>query len=177
MGHRTRVSAAVAAVAVAIVSSCGEEATADPTAAEYLADLEQICVATAAELDALPDPPELISVTDFADAAASELRGEADQARTLDPPRIDDLDDDHRAFVRNTEEQAATWAQIATVTADDPNADLGALTTQLGELLLGRDDLVTEMGAPQCRRTATGGPGDASPSTTVTIPGTTGSES
>ncbi|MEM8621169.1 MAG: hypothetical protein AAGF73_15730 [Actinomycetota bacterium] len=176
MGHHTQVIAAVA-VAAATLSSCGEEATADPTAAEYLADLEQICIATAAELDALPDPPELIRVTDFADAAASELRGEADRARTLDPPRIDDLQDDHRAFVRNTDEQAATWAQIAAATADDPNAELDALTTQLGELLLGRDDLVTEMGAPQCRRAATGGPDDDTPAATVTTPGTTGSES
>ncbi len=145
---------ATALALAAITAACDDEQPADPTAAEYLADLEAICIETAAELDALPEPPELISVTDFADAASSILAREADRAGALDPPRIDDLDDDHRAFVRNTDDQSAAWAEVASVTAADADADLSSLTTMLGQLALGRDDVAADMGALACQRVA-----------------------
>ncbi|MEM9516497.1 MAG: hypothetical protein AAGA42_16730 [Actinomycetota bacterium] len=155
---RRSVVAAIALTAATTAAACGDEQRAEPTAADYIAELETICTETAAELDALPEPPELISVTDFADQAASILAREADQVRALAPPRIDDLDDDHRAFVRNTDDQAATWAEVATTTATDPDADLSPLTTLLGQLALGRDELAAEMGAPACQRVATSSP-------------------
>lgn len=173
---------AIALAAATTAAACDEEQRAEPTATDFLADLETICIETAAELDALPEPPELISVTDFADEAASILSGEADQARALEPPRIDDLDDDLRAFIRNTDDQAATWAELATTTATDPDADLSSLTTLLGQLALGRDDLAAEMGAPACQRVAGSSPATSTvtstPAPSVTSdsdPGTTAS--
>jgi hypothetical protein len=115
------------------------------TADDYLADLQSICAETTATLEALPQPPEQITVTDFATSAASALDNEAAQARSLEVP--DELGSDHRAFVRNTDDQAAAWRAIAT--AGD---DLDDLTVRIGELIRGRNDLVDEMGAPGCRR-------------------------
>ena len=136
--------AALALTGVAIVAACGSDPV-EVTADDYLADLESICTETAATLDALPQPPEQITVADFATSAASALDNEADRARSLDVP--DDLDADHRAFIRNTDEQVTAWRAIA-VAGDD----LNDLTVRIGELIRGRNDLVDEMGAPACRR-------------------------
>ena len=136
------------AFCVALLAACGSE-TAPVTEADYLADLQSICVDTASTLDAIPQPPEQISVAAFATSAAGALDNEAEQARTLDVP--DTLADDHRAFVLNTDEQAIAWRAIAT--AGDDAARLDELTVRIGELVRGRNDLVDEMGASTgCRR-------------------------
>lgn len=132
---------------LATAASCASE-PAPVTEADYLADLQEICVATTATLDELPAPPEQITVADFATSAASALDNEAERARSLDVP--DELDGDHRAFILNTDEQSAAWTAIATV--GDDSAQLGELTVRVGELVRGRNDLADEMGAPGCRR-------------------------
>jgi hypothetical protein len=132
---------------VVAVASCGSEPT-PVTDADYLADLQAICADTTATIDALPQPPEQISVPDFAVSAANALDDEAERARSLDV--TDELAADHRAFVRNTDEQAAAWREISTTAQDD--ARFGELTVRVGELIRGRNDLVDEMGAPGCRR-------------------------
>ena len=137
----------VIAFCVMLVAACGSEA-APVTVADYLADLQSICVDTTATLDALPQPPEQISVTDFATSAAGALDNEAERARGLSVP--DEIADDHRAFVRNTDEQVVAWRAIATV--GDDNARLDELTVRIGELIRGLNDLVDEMGATNCRR-------------------------
>jgi hypothetical protein len=137
----------IAVCLVALATACGSEPTV-VTDAEYLADLEAICADTSATIDALPRPPEQISVADFATSAAGALDNEAEQARSLQVPS--DLAADHRAFVRNTDEQAAAWRAIASAGQDSPQ--LGASTVRIGELIRGRNDLVDEMGAPGCRR-------------------------
>ncbi len=137
---------------VVTLAACSSDGEPAPTAATYLAELETVCAATAAALDTLPDPPDGISVTDFATQASALLRAEAESVRALAPP--DELDDDHRALIRNDEEQAAAWSDIAVV-AGGPDVDaesLDALTTTITQLNLGRDDLVAEMGAPACVR-------------------------
>jgi hypothetical protein len=136
--------AALALIALAAVAACSD-APVEVTADDYLAALQSICAETTATLEALPQPPEQITVADFATSAASALDNEAAQARSLEVP--DELDSDHRAFVRNTDDQAAAWRAIAT--AGD---DLDDLTVRIGELIRGRNDLVDEMGAPGCRR-------------------------
>lgn len=162
LGARTTVLAAT--LAAGLAAGCdptptGSEATADG----YRSELAAICVETAAALDALPTPPEQIPVAEFAVDAASILTAQAEQVRRLAVP--DELADDHRAFVRNTEDQAAGWRAIADSTAagsgsTDESAvadsDLAALTTRIGELQLGRDDLATEMAVTACRRTEDG---------------------
>lgn len=147
-GRRLQAAAGVVAsvVVVVVVAACGSDA-AEPTPQEYLADLEAICADTTAALDRLPDPPDQITVADFATSAAGLLENEAEHARALDPPS--ELAQDHRAFVLNTDEQAARWRDLAAGTGD-----LAAQTTTIAQLLLGRDDLATEMGADGCRRGA-----------------------
>jgi len=141
---------AIAIVLIATAASCASE-LAPVTEADYLADLQAICAATTATLDALPQPPEQITVADFATSAASALGNEAERARSLDVPDVPaELDDDHRAFILNTDEQSAAWTAIAN--AGDDNARLGELTVRVGELVRGRNDLADGMGAPACRR-------------------------
>jgi hypothetical protein len=137
----------IAVCLVALATACGSEATV-VTDADYLAELEAICGDTTATIDALPRPPEQISVTDFATSAAGALDNEAERARALQVPG--DLSADHRAFVLNTDEQVAAWRAIATGGQD--SVQLGELTVRVGELIRGRNDLVDEMGAPGCRR-------------------------
>jgi hypothetical protein len=142
-----RASPIVTLIAIVVLTACGSEPT-PVTDADYLADLQAICADTTATIDELPRPPELISVVDFASSAANALDNEAERARALDVP--EDLEPDHRAFVLNTDEQAAAWRAIATTAQDD--AQFGELTVRVGELIRGRNDLVDEMGAPGCRR-------------------------
>ena len=118
-------------------AACASEPV-EVTDAEYLAGLEAVCADTTATLDALPRPPEQIAVADFAVSAANALDEEAERARSLDVP--DELAADHRAFVRNTDEQAAAWRAISTTEQADE---------QFGELTV---RVVDEMGAPGCRR-------------------------
>jgi hypothetical protein len=139
-----RTTAVVVALLVTL-AACADE-PAPVTEADYLADLQEICADTTDTIDALPQPPEEIPVAAFAASAASTLDNEAERARALEVP--DGIADDHRAFVRNTDEQAATWRAIAEA-ADD---ELDELVVRVGELIRGRNDLVLEMGAPGCRR-------------------------
>ena len=136
-------------LAVVGLAACTDETTPEPTAADYTSQLEAICVATAAQLDSLPDPPDGITVTEFATQASAILTGESEQVRELAVP--DDLDDDHRALIGNDEDQAAAWTQLAAAPAADATT-LSELTTAIASLNLGRNDLVTEMGAPACAR-------------------------
>jgi hypothetical protein len=137
---------------VVALAACSSDPTPAPTAEAYLAGLESVCAATTTALDALPDPPDGISVTDFATQASSLLRSEAESIRAL--TSTDELDDDHRALIQNDEEQAAAWSDLADAAGGpDINAEsLDQLTTTIAQLNLGRDDLVTEMGAPSCVR-------------------------
>ncbi len=139
---------------VAALASCSSDGGPAPTAEGYLAELGSVCAGTATALGALPDPPDGITVADFATQASSILRDEAEAIRALSAP--DELDDDHRALIRNDEEQAAAWTDLA-VTGGGTGVDaasLNDLTTTIAELNFGRDDLVTEMGAPSCVRTS-----------------------
>lgn len=140
-------------VAAATLVACASE-PAEVTVDDYLAGLEAICQETTSALAELPTPPEEISVTDFAASASSAIANEASRMRRLDPP--DDLDDDHRALVRNADEQASAWLRVSELDVTDPAdaATLTETTTMITSLQLGRNDLVDHMGAPACRRGA-----------------------
>ena len=126
-----------------------DPAVADPTTATYTAQMEAICITTAAELDALGQPTDGSAVPEFATNVARIIQSEADAARDLDPPS--DRDDDHRAFVANTDAQARGWLELAEIASISPD-EIGDQTTQIAQLTLGRDDLATEMQLPECRR-------------------------
>ena len=92
--------------------------------------------------------PDGAGVAAFASTVADILTRQADAARALRPPS--DLDDDHRAFVQNTADQAARWATLATTSPEDAE-QFGVIQTAILELTLGRDDLATDMDVPDCR--------------------------
>ena len=131
-----------------MLSGCASAPGEAVTVEEYRGALEAICTATTAELEGLPTPPDQIAVSDFASLAAEALTGEAQQVDRLDVPADETLAGDHRAFVRNTLEQAAAWRAVASGAPEE----IGASTDLVRGLVLGRNDLATEMGAPACRR-------------------------
>ena len=108
---------------------------------------QAICADTTTTIDALPQPPEEIPVAAFASSAASALDDEAERVACTRGSR--QLADDHRAFIRNTDEQCIGVAAPSPTAGDD---ELGELTVRVGELIRGRNDLASEMGAPGCRR-------------------------
>lgn len=120
---------------------------------DYLADLEEICASTTAELLALPPAPEQIAVSDLATSAAGLLDDEANRVNRLEVPSgddvtVEDLDGDHRAFVRNTQEQATAWRAVAVAGPDT----LAESTQLIAQLVGGRNELAGAMGAAACVR-------------------------
>lgn len=144
--------AALAVVLAAAVVACAEEPPSDMSTGEYRSTVDGICESTTARLDALVPPADEGAVAEFATAVAAALGDEAELVRDLAVP--DDLASDHRAFVRNTDEQSAGWSELATTpTGDTAFADLARA---IGELTLGRNDLAAGMGLDACVRTPTG---------------------
>jgi hypothetical protein len=147
-----RAAAAAALTALTVpLAACGSDAAAPSGSAqvdEYRAEMTDACGVTAAALDALPAPTEG-SMADFATEASALIADEAERLRVIEPP--DDLDADHRAFVLNTDDQAASWAEVAATSATD-SAALDRLVEEIGQLTLGRDELAGEMGIDACRR-------------------------
>ncbi len=135
-----------------LVVGCSD--TVEPvTYADYLGELQAICTATTEQLLALPAAPEQIAVADLATSAAGLLDDEATRVGRLDVPSgddvpVDDLDGDHRAFVRNTQEQADAWRAVAVAGPDD----LAESTQLIAQLVGGRNELADAMGAPSCVR-------------------------
>jgi len=138
----------IGALAIAL-GACNDDNNHEVTEDEYLGALAAICTSTSEELDSLPEPPEQISIANFATEASNTLTREAERVRRLDPP--DNLADDHRAFIRNTDDQAAAWNELGSLLPADGDA-LESLVTNIGQLTLGRNDLALEMGAPACQR-------------------------
>ena len=135
---------------VGVGAGCGD-AVEPVTFDDYLAELQSICASTTDQLLALPPAPEQIAVSDLATSAAGLLEDEANQVSRLDVPSgddvtVDDLDGDHRAFIRNTQEQATAWRAVAV--ADD----LAESTQLIAQLVGGRNQLADSMGAPGCVR-------------------------
>jgi hypothetical protein len=131
----------------AVGAGCTTDAAPGADPADYRAALASLCTASATERSAL-DQPDDAGVATFARAVADILTLQADTARALRPPK--DLDDDHRAFVQNTADQASRWTGLATTSPEDVE-QFGALQTAILELTLGRDDLATAMDVPECR--------------------------
>jgi hypothetical protein len=142
-------------IVLLVLAGCSDDSEPEVTEDEYLEQLQDICRETTAALDALPQPPEQISIADFAGEAARTLTGEAERMRLLEPPA--ELDDDQRALVANTDDQAAAWTALGETPGDDAAA-LEAASTRIAELTLGRNDLAVEIGATDCGRAPQGAP-------------------
>lgn len=139
-------------IAAGTLASCSDAAEL-VTYDDYLSELQAICTSTTEQLLALPAAPEQIAVADLATSAAGLLDAEATQVSRLDVPSgddvsLDDLDGDHRAFVRNTQEQAEAWQTVAIAGPDE----LAESTQLIAQLVGGRNELADSMGAPSCVR-------------------------
>jgi len=139
-------------IVLLVLAGCSDDDEPAVTEEAYLEQLQDICSETTAALDALPEPPEQITIADFADEAARALTVEAERIRQLEPPA--ELDDDQRALVANTDDQAAAWTALGETPGDDAAA-LEAASTRIAELTLGRNDLAAEIGATACVRAPT----------------------
>lgn len=146
---RSILTGVVAALLAA--GACGGEA-ADPVGFDdYVAELEAICASATEELLALPSAPDQIAVADLATSASLVLDDEAARVDRLAVPTgddvpLDDLEGDHRAFVRNTREQADAWRAVA------DTDDLAAATELIAQLVGGRNELARSMQVPGCVR-------------------------
>jgi hypothetical protein len=134
---------------VATLAACADE-TPPVTAADYRTALGAICAESTERLEALPPAPDQIAVVDLATSVASILDNEAARAERLEVPDDDVVEADHRAFVRNTDEQADAWRVLTTA-----DADVVATTDLIRQLVAGRNDLVADMGVAGCRRDGT----------------------
>jgi hypothetical protein len=152
-GSRTRLAFwfAVAVVAASAAACATEPAVlADPTA--YRSELGAICEQTKQQQDALTDPVDAATTAAFAQQVAAILTAEANAVRALQVPT--DLDNDHRAFIQNTDDQARQWTTLASTSIDDPAA-FGDVQTAILQLTLGRDDLAVAMNVDACRAAGT----------------------
>lgn len=148
--NRAAVVVGSALVCIALVlAGCASEPPANLEPAEYRAELARICGASFAEQDSVPRPADSGGAADFAIAVSDILDREAERTRDVLAP--DDLDDDHRAFVQNTQDQADAWRELALTDPADAGT-YGSIGDTILALSLGRDDLATDMSLPECAR-------------------------
>ena len=149
LGRQTQAAAMLAmSTTVMMTVGCASDEAPVVDSASYRGELAAICIASNAEQSAIADPLDQAGVASFARSVADVLTRQAEAARALRAP--DDLDDNHRAFVQNTADQAAEWTRLAATPSSD-SAQFGALQTAILELTLGRDDLITAMDVLACR--------------------------
>ncbi|MGK0277192.1 MAG: hypothetical protein ACI9N0_003593 [Ilumatobacter sp.] len=148
-GSRTRLAFGLAvAVLAAAATACASEPLEQVDPGTYRAELGAVCEQTDQRQAALTDPVDAATTATFAQQVSTILAAEADAIRALQVPA--DLDDDHRAFIQNTDDQARQWTVLASTSVDD-GAAFGDVQTAILQLSLGRDDLATAMGVDACR--------------------------
>jgi hypothetical protein len=148
-GSRTRLTFGFAfAVLAASATACASEPLVEVDPATYRSELGAVCEQTDQQQAALTDPVDAATTAAFAQQVSTILTTEANAIRALRVPA--DLDDDHRAFVQNTDDQARQWTVLASTSVDD-GAAFGDVQTAILQLSLGRDDLAAAMDVDACR--------------------------
>lgn len=148
---RVRHAACVIATVGLTASACASSGS-DTTAligTEYRSATEAICADTNSRLDGLPSPPDGISATDWADEVA--LAFSAESQRTGDLLVDSSIRSTHLDFVTTTTELADSYSTLSATITDDPDG-IGAISTEITELTLGRSDLAAELGLDECVR-------------------------
>jgi hypothetical protein len=134
-----------------VATACTSAPDESMTPAEYRTAVEAVCTGTSSARDQLTEPADVAAVAAFADSVAKLLTDEADSIRVIRPP--DELDDDHRALVQNTADQASRWTTLASTPPTDTET-FGSLTDEIAALSFGRDDLAAQMQLIACQRTS-----------------------
>jgi hypothetical protein len=135
-------------VLAASATACASEPLVEVDPATYRFELGAVCEQTDQQQAALTDPVDAATTAAFAQQVSTILTTEANAIRALRVPA--DLDDDHRAFVQNTDDQARQWIVLASTSVDD-GAAFGDVQTAILQLSLGRDDLAAAMDVDACR--------------------------
>jgi hypothetical protein len=160
MSHELRKNVVFVVVALLVVAmvlastGCttneGDDRAEPLTDLTYPAALDEICAATASELDAVPDPPEQISRVDWAGEVSRVLDNEANR---FDALRVTvDLREPHGSLVRTARAQAEQLALLGDVLDESTgdSTDIESISDEIRSLSLGREELATELGAPSC---------------------------
>lgn len=135
-------------IAASACTSSGSGSTALIGSA-YVTATDLICADTNSRLDALPSPPDGISATDWADEVA--LAFSAESQRTGDLLVDSSIRGTHLDFVTTTSELADRYSTLSATITNDPDS-IGAISTEVTELTLGRNDLAAELGLDDCVR-------------------------
>jgi|TARA_R110002110_G_scaffold76760_4_gene201986 hypothetical protein len=138
----------VIAVLAVASAACASEPLVQVDPATYRSELGAVCKQTDLQQAALTDPVDAATTAAFAQQVSTILTAEANATRALQVPA--DLDDDHRTFIQNTDDQARQWTVLASTSVDD-GAAFGDVQTAILQLTLGRDDLAAAMGIDACR--------------------------
>lgn len=146
-----RLYAAALTVAVAgAVTACGSDETTEALVGDaYVAGMSEICTATNARLDALPEPPEQISASNWAAEVARAFRAEAAAAGALVVDAT--VRSDHGTYTTTTDDLAAAYDDLA-VAVGAGTDDIMSVTTEITELSLGRDDVAVRLDLDTCVR-------------------------
>ena len=139
------------AVVAASATACATESAVPVDPAAYRSELGAICEQTKQQQAALTDPVDAVTTVAFAQQVTVILTTEANAVRALQVPA--DLDNDHRAFIQNTDDQARQWTTLGSTSVDDPAA-FGGVQTAILQLTIGRDDLAVAMSVDACRSAA-----------------------
>ena len=130
-----------------IAAACTAE-DPEPTVADYVSAMHDICRSTDARLDAVGTPPDDINPGDWAREVGLAFRAESEAAGALIV--ASSVGEQHRRLVRTTTDLAQAFADLAG--AIDTDGEIATLNTEITELSLGRDDLAVEIGLPDCAR-------------------------
>jgi hypothetical protein len=94
----------VIAVLAVASAACASEPLVQVDPATYRSELGAVCKQTDLQQAALTDPVDAATTAAFAQQVSTILTAEANATRALQVPA--DLDDDHRTFIQNTDDQA-----------------------------------------------------------------------
>jgi hypothetical protein len=150
--RRRHVQTAFVSVLIGLAAGACQSSGADtgPLVGDaYTTATDAICADTNDRLEALPSPPEGISPTDWADEVALAFRAETE--RTGDLFVDNSIRGTHLDFVTTTTELADQYRLLSSTIDTNPDG-IGAITTQITELTLGRDELASELGVVECIR-------------------------
>lgn len=138
---------ALFAVLGAVAAACATEEP-EPTVADYVSAMHDICRSTDARLDALGTPPDDINPGDWAREVGLALRAEFESAGALIV--VSSVGEQHRRLIRTTTDLSQAYSDLGD--AIDTGAEISVLNTEITQLSLGRDDLAVELGLPECAR-------------------------
>ncbi len=120
----------------------------------YPAAMGDVCAATDGRISDLPERGVAISESDWATEISRALDAEADAFDAVEPSS--GLRVDHKSFIANTREQAASWAALSDAIANEDATGIDTSFNEIRELSGGRNELAAELSIDGCQGRALG---------------------